>query len=164
MLTAGEVVGLIVAVFWAILVSFLAYVLVKLARLLTETTKMVSDLGERAAPLLDDMTMTVAETNRQLVQVDAIAHNVKGVTATMAGLTGLVSAVATGPLVKLAAFVHGVREALAGRRVPEVRRVRVRAVPEPRIPAGRRAIAAGPRGGRATGAPRGEVRGSGGRR
>src|SRR5690606_40719166 len=51
MLTAGEVAGLIVALFWAILTCFLAMVLVKLARLLTETTKMVSELSDRVLPL-----------------------------------------------------------------------------------------------------------------
>ena len=36
MLTGGQLAGLIVAVFWAILVSFLGLVLLKLARLLQE--------------------------------------------------------------------------------------------------------------------------------
>ena len=38
MLTGEQLAGLLVAVFWAILVCFLAYALLKLARLITEAT------------------------------------------------------------------------------------------------------------------------------
>jgi uncharacterized protein YoxC len=116
MLTAGEVAGLIVAMFWAILVCFLAMVLVKLARLLTETTKMVSELSDRVLPLLDDVTVTVGETNRQLVTVDAIAGNVKEVTDHAAKVTRVTSALLTGSIIKVSALRYGVRRALEGRR------------------------------------------------
>lgn len=116
MLTAGEVAGLIVAMAWAILVCFLAVVLVKLARLLTETTKMVSELGERVAPLLEDVTVTVGEANRQLVAVEAIARDVKQVSGHAAKISDVTQALVTGPLIKLAALGHGVRQALAARR------------------------------------------------
>ncbi|MER7134652.1 DUF948 domain-containing protein [Streptosporangium saharense] len=116
MLTAGEVAGLIVAMAWAILVSFLAVALVKLARLLTETTKMVSELGERVVPLLEDVTVTVSETNRQLVAVEAIARDVKQVSGHAAKISDVTQTLVTGPLIKLAALTHGVRRALSTRR------------------------------------------------
>ncbi|MBB4916852.1 DUF948 domain-containing protein [Streptosporangium saharense] len=116
MLTAGEVAGLIVAMAWAILVSFLAVALVKLARLLTETTKMVSELGERVVPLLEDVTVTVSETNRQLVAVEAIARDVKQVSGHAAKISDVTQTLVTGPLIKLAALTHGVRRALSARR------------------------------------------------
>ncbi|MFF4989807.1 DUF948 domain-containing protein [Streptosporangium saharense] len=115
-LTAGEVAGLIVAMAWAILVSFLAVALVKLARLLTETTKMVSELGERVVPLLEDVTVTVSETNRQLVAVEAIARDVKQVSGHAAKISDVTQTLVTGPLIKLAALTHGVRRALSARR------------------------------------------------
>lgn len=116
MLTAGEVAGLIVAMFWAILVCFLAMVLVKLARLLGETTKMVSELSERVVPLLDDVSVTVGETNRQLVTVEAIAGNVKEVSDHAAKVSRVASGLMTGSFVKASAFRYGVRRALEGRR------------------------------------------------
>ncbi|MER7208787.1 DUF948 domain-containing protein [Streptosporangium sp. NPDC000239] len=116
MLTAGEVAGLIVAMAWAILVCFLAVALVKLARLLTETTKMVSELGERVVPLLEDVTVTVSETNRQLVAVEAIAKDVKQVSGHAAKISDVTQTLVTGPLIKLAALTHGVRRALSARR------------------------------------------------
>ncbi|MEU7004402.1 DUF948 domain-containing protein [Nonomuraea sp. NPDC046570] len=115
MLSAGEVAGLVVAMFWAILVCFLAMVLVKLARLLTETTKMVSDLSDRVVPLIEDVTVTVNEANRQLVAVEAITKDVKQVSGHAAKLSALTQTIVTGPLIKVSALTHGVRRALDGR-------------------------------------------------
>ncbi len=129
MLTAGEVAGLIVAMAWAILVCFLAVALVKLARLLTETTKMVSELGERVVPLLEDVTATVGETNRQLVAVEAITRDVKQVSAHAAKVSDVTQTLVTGPLIKIAALSHGVRRALSARR---------RGRPTPQVIEGRR--------------------------
>ncbi|GAA2852282.1 hypothetical protein GCM10010517_09950 [Streptosporangium fragile] len=116
MLTAGEVAGLIVAMAWAILVCFLIVVLVRLARLLTETTKMVSELSERVVPLLEDVTTAVGETNRQLVAVEAITRDVKQVSGHVAKVSDVTQNLVTGPLIKLAALTHGVRRALGARR------------------------------------------------
>ncbi|MEU0521396.1 DUF948 domain-containing protein [Streptosporangium sp. NPDC006007] len=115
MLTAGEVAGLIVAMGWAILVCFLAVVLVKLARLLTETTKMVAELGERVVPLLEDVTVTVGETNSRLVAVEAITRDVKQISGHAAKISDVTQTLVTGPLIKLAALGHGVRQALSAR-------------------------------------------------
>lgn len=112
MLTAGEVAGLIVATAWAVLVCFLAMVLVRLARLLTETTKMVSDLSERVVPLLEDVTATVGETNRQLIAVEAIAKDVKQVSGHVAKVSDVTQSLVTGPLIKVAALSHGIKQAL----------------------------------------------------
>lgn len=113
MLTAGEVAGLIVAMFWAILVCFMAVMLIRLARLLAETTKMVSELGDRVVPLLEEMNDTVSETHRQLVTARAITESVKDVSGNMAKITGVVSMLFTGPLIKIAALRHGIRAAIA---------------------------------------------------
>ncbi|MEU4724539.1 DUF948 domain-containing protein [Nonomuraea dietziae] len=118
MLTAGELAGLIVAMGWAILVCFLAMVLVKLARLLRETTKLVSDLNNRVVPLLEDMSMTVNEANRQLVTVEAITRDVKQVSGHAAKLSAVTQTIFTGPLIRVSALSHGVRRAIEARRHP----------------------------------------------
>ncbi|MET9340554.1 MULTISPECIES: DUF948 domain-containing protein [unclassified Nonomuraea] len=122
MLTAGELAGLIVAMAWAILVCFLAMVLVKLARLLRETTKMVSDLNDRVVPLLEDMSMTVNEANRQLVAVEAITRDVKQVSGHAAKLSAVTQTIFTGPLIRVSALSHGVRRAIEVRKQPRRRR------------------------------------------
>ena len=116
MLTAGEVAGLIAATGWTVLVCVLVMVLVKLARLLNETTKAVSELNARLTPLLDDVSVTVNETNRQLVVVEAIAQDVKQVSAHAAKLSAVTQTIFTGPLIKVSALGHGVRRAIEARR------------------------------------------------
>ncbi|MFE1772244.1 DUF948 domain-containing protein [Streptomyces sp. NPDC059008] len=104
--------GILVAVFWAILVSFLALVLVRLAQTLKATTKMVAEVSEKAVPLLADASATVRSAHTQLARVDAIAADVQEVTANASALSSTVSSAFGGPLVKVAAFGYGVRRAI----------------------------------------------------
>lgn len=104
--------GLLVAVFWAILVSFLAVVLVRLAQTLKAATKLVTGVTERAVPLLGEASATVRSAQTQLARVDAIATDVQEVTANASALSSTVSTTFGGPLVKVAAFGYGVRRAL----------------------------------------------------
>ncbi|WP_024935464.1 MULTISPECIES: DUF948 domain-containing protein [Actinomadura] len=115
MLTGGQVAGLIVAVFWAVLVSFIALTLLKLSRLLGEASKVVHDIGDQAGPLLDDMTRTVQRANEQLGRTDVITKQVAGVTQNVSAVTTVMTSVVGGPLVKAAAFSYGVRKALGSR-------------------------------------------------
>jgi len=113
--TGGEVAGILVAVFWAILVSFLAVVLARLAQTLRATTRLVADVTEQAVPLLADASATVRSAQTQLDRVDAIASDVQEVTANASALSTTVASTFGGPLVKVAAFGYGVRRALGGR-------------------------------------------------
>jgi uncharacterized protein YoxC len=112
MLTGGQLAGLIVAVFWAVLVAFIALTLLKLSRLLGEAGKVVRELGDQAAPLLDDMSRTVQRANEQLGRTDVITKQVAGVTQNVSAVTTVMTSVVGGPLVKAAAFSYGVRKAL----------------------------------------------------
>ncbi|MBP3080877.1 hypothetical protein WP39_26225 [Streptomyces sp. 604F] len=107
--------GILVAVFWAILVSFLAVALVRLAQTLKATTKLVADVTEQAVPLLADASATVRSAQSQLDRVDAIASDVQEVTSNASALSTTVASTFGGPLVKVAAFGYGVRQAI-GRR------------------------------------------------
>lgn len=111
-MSGGEVAGILVAVFWAILVSFLAVVLVRLAQVLKATTKLVADVTEQAVPLLADASTTVRSARTQMDRVDAIASDVQEVTSNASALSSTVASTFGGPLVKVAAFGYGVRKAL----------------------------------------------------
>ncbi|MBT2367605.1 DUF948 domain-containing protein [Streptomyces sp. ISL-10] len=111
-MTGGEVAGILVAVFWAILVSFLAVVLVRLAQTLRATTELVADVTEQAVPLLADASATVRSAQAQLDRVDAIASDVQEVTSNASALSTTVASTFGGPLVKVAAFGYGVRRVL----------------------------------------------------
>lgn len=112
MLTGEQVAALIVAVFWAILVAFLSYVLVRLARVLSETTKLVAGVTERTVPLLDEMATTVTHVDGQLERIDAITRNVESVTDNASRMSTLVTAVFGGPMTRLAGMSYGVRQAI----------------------------------------------------
>ncbi|MER7953549.1 MULTISPECIES: DUF948 domain-containing protein [unclassified Streptomyces] len=136
-MTGGEVAGILVAVFWAILVSFLAVVLVRLAQTLKATTKLVADVTEQAVPLLSDASATVRSAQTQLDRVDAIASDVQEVTSNASALSTTVASTFGGPLVKVAAFGYGVRRALGRGRdqappAPAPRTVVGRTVPSAR--------------------------------
>lgn len=108
--------GLLVAVFWAILVSFLAVVLVRLAQTLRAATKLVTGVTEQAVPLLGEASETVRSAQSQLARVDAIATDVQEVTSNASALSSTVSTTFGGPLVKVAAFGYGVRRALGRKK------------------------------------------------
>ncbi|MEU4133259.1 DUF948 domain-containing protein [Streptomyces wuyuanensis] len=115
-MTGGEVAGILVAVFWAILVSFLAVVLVRLAQTLRATTKLMAEVTEQAVPLLADASATVRSAQTQLDRVDAIASDVQEVTSNASALSTTVASTFGGPLVKVAAFGYGVRRAMSRNR------------------------------------------------
>lgn len=110
--SGGEVAGILVAVFWAILVSFLAVALARLAQTLKATTKLVADVTDQAVPLLTDASSAVRSAQTQIDRVDAIASDVQEVTSNASALSTTVASTFGGPLVKVAAFGYGVRRAL----------------------------------------------------
>ncbi|NEB79799.1 DUF948 domain-containing protein [Streptomyces sp. SID14478] len=114
-MSGGEVAGILVAVFWAILVSFLAVALARLAQTLRATTKLVSDVTEQAVPLLADASVAVRSAQTQIDRVDSIASDVQEVTSNASALSSTVASTFGGPLVKVAAFGYGVRRAIGGR-------------------------------------------------
>lgn len=115
-MSGGEVAGILVAVFWAILVSFLAVALFRLAQTLRAAGELVTRVTEEAVPLLAEAGATVRSANTQLARVDAIASDVQEVTANASALSSTVSTAFGGPLVKVAAFGYGVRRALGRNR------------------------------------------------
>ena len=112
-MSVGELAGLLVAVFWAVLVTLLAVVLVRLSRVLKEATVLVSAVTEQAVPLLSDAGAAVRSANEQLERVDEITANVQDAAANANALSSTVAATLGGPLVKVAAFSYGVRKAVA---------------------------------------------------
>ncbi|MEU6808806.1 DUF948 domain-containing protein [Streptomyces sp. NPDC046831] len=119
-MSGGEVAGILVAVFWAILVSFLAVALVRLAQTLKATTKLVADVTEQAVPLLSDASRAVRSAQTQIERVDSIASDVQEVTSNASALSTTVASTFGGPLVKVAAFGYGVRRAMGGGRREDV--------------------------------------------
>jgi uncharacterized protein YoxC len=121
-LSGGEVAGLIVAVFWGVLVCFLAYVLIKLGKVIGEAAKLVSGVADQTVPLLGEVTTSVVHVNAELTRVDTITANVEDISGNAKALTSLFAATLGSPIIKVAAFSYGVRRTFTSRREDDVRK------------------------------------------
>ncbi len=122
MLSARDALYLALAAGWLLLVFFFALVLVKLGKVLGETTRLVGGITDRTVPLLGEVTTSVVQVNGQLERVDAITSSVQTITSNVAALSGLFAATLGGPVVKIAAFSYGVRRAASRRQRADMER------------------------------------------
>jgi uncharacterized protein YoxC len=125
----GEIAALIAAGAFAMLVLVLAVPILRLRRTVDAATRALSDLTDRAAPILgkaettmDNVNIALGQVhtsldgvNLQLRKVDTITGHAEAVTANVANLATVVTSVAASPLVKVAAFGYGMRRAAARR-------------------------------------------------
>ncbi len=125
MLTGGQVAALIAAVFFALLMLALCYLVLKLSKTVEETQKLVAGITDKTVPLLGEVTTSVVSVNKELVRVDAITANVQSISGNVSALTSLFAATLGSPVIKVAAFSYGVRSAASRRSEKDVnRRVR----------------------------------------
>lgn len=125
-MTAGQLAALIAAISCAVLAGVAVVVLIRLARLMSAATGLITGYSARADVLLERAQAAVDRTNEQLARTDSITASMDQVTATMAELTGQVSAMAglaralsgavSAPLTGLSALAYGVRRAVLVRR------------------------------------------------
>jgi len=144
-MNAAEAAALIAAVFWALLVSVGVFVLFRLGRLLSESSKLVADLRERSDVLLqraqasvDGAQAAVDRAGRQLDRAESVTASMDELGAGMTELAGQVTAlaglgraIAGGPVGRVGALAYGVRHAISLRRAePQGRRsITTRALP-----------------------------------
>jgi Bacterial protein of unknown function (DUF948) len=141
-MNAAEAAALIAAVFWALLVSVGVFVLFRLGRLLSESTKLVADLRERSDVVLqraqtavDGAQAAVDRAGGQLDRAESVTASMDELGAGMTELAGQVTAlaglgraIAGGPVGRVGALAYGVRHAISLRRA------------EPQEPPGRRSV------------------------
>ncbi|MGO8884379.1 MAG: hypothetical protein ACLPUO_16120 [Streptosporangiaceae bacterium] len=157
-MNAGQVAELIGAGFWAVLVCAAVYVLIRLSRLISAGTRILSEYHERTDLLIERAQAAVDRTNEQLARTDAITASMQQVTTDMAelsaqvsALAGLAKSISAGfgtPMLRFAAALYGVRRAVAVRRSPELASPELRGTPgagPEMAPLSRRAIAGAPR-------------------
>ena len=125
MISVGDVVGLLFAVGFLVLVLFLCIVLLRLTKVLEETRELVSGITDKTVPLLGEVTTSVVHVNEELVRVDKITANVQSISANVSSLTALFAATLGSPVIKVAAFSYGVRKA-AGKRSEDDMRKKVK--------------------------------------
>jgi uncharacterized protein YoxC len=126
----GGIAALIAAGAFAMLVLVLAVPILRLRHTVDAATRALRDVADRTGPMLNSVNTSIDNVNTaltqvhttldgvnvQLARVDTITENVAHVSANVANLSTVVSAAAANPLVKVAAFGYGVRNAAAKRR------------------------------------------------
>ncbi|HET9896396.1 MAG TPA: DUF948 domain-containing protein [Streptosporangiaceae bacterium] len=123
---AGQLAALIAAFSFAVAVCVAVYVLIRLARLITLATAVLTGYQDATNELLLRAQATVGRADEQLARTRELSDSVEAVTASMTDLSEQVSAVAGSarlvasglgaPVLRLAAAHYGVRRALAVRR------------------------------------------------
>lgn len=117
-MSLADIAGLIGALVFAVLVGLLAVPLIKLGRVLDETTRAIRDASDNLTPILQETATSIVEANKQLARLDAITTNVAEVTGNVSALVALVAATIGGPLIKLAGFSAAAKAAFGFRRAP----------------------------------------------
>jgi uncharacterized protein YoxC len=125
-MNAGQLAALIAAVFFALGVCVGVYVLIKLARLISLASTVVTGYQDATDHLLRRAQAAVDRADEQLARTHALSESVEAVSASMTDLSEQVSAVAGSarlvadgigtPVLRLAAAGYGVRRAIAVRR------------------------------------------------
>ena len=124
-MSGAEIAALIAAVAFVLLVGLLAVPILKLGRTLDEATLAIRKAHEGAQPILTNANDTVAQVNKELARVEGITQSAQAVSSNAAALTSLFATTLGSPVVRVAAFSYGVRQAAAKRRKADVsRRVR----------------------------------------
>jgi uncharacterized protein YoxC len=112
--SVGDWALVILAVFWAVLVLFLALVLVALFRMLEAVKQLIDGIRTETVPLLSEVRTTVVSVNRELEHVDGLMVAAGNLARSAQRLGGIVERTLGNPLVKAAAYGAGAR-ALFGR-------------------------------------------------
>jgi len=133
-MNAGQLAALIAAAFFAVAMCAAVFVLVRLARLISAATSLVTSYQAGADDVLARSRAAVERADQHLARTGAMADGVDAVAESMADLSVQVSAVAgtarliaSGlgtPVLRLAAAGHGVRHALAVRRSAQTTGIR----------------------------------------
>jgi hypothetical protein len=124
--SAGQLAALIAAGFFAVGMCAAVFVLLRLAGLISHANRIMTDYGDRAGTLIERAQAAVDRTNEQLERTDSITASMDEVTSNMADLSGhvadlagLARGISAGfgtPLLRVSAFVFGVRRAVWLRR------------------------------------------------
>jgi uncharacterized protein YoxC len=106
-MSGGDIAAIIAAGALALFVLFLAVPLMKLGKLLDETTETVKEINDSLPSLLSGISETVDQTNKQLAKIDAITDSVADMSSNFQSLVAVFSASVGAPLLKLAGYLKG---------------------------------------------------------
>ena len=123
MQNAGDLAALAAAFFFAVLVCGGVYVLIRLARMISEGTRLLADMRAQSDTVFERVQTAVDRANQQLdatssvtTGMDELNEGMSQLTDQVSALAGLGRVISAGPAGRVGAFVYGVRHAVAIRR------------------------------------------------
>ncbi len=123
MQNAGDLAALVAAFFFATGVCAGIYVLIRLARMISEGTRLLADMRAQSDTVFERVQTAVDRANQQLdatssvtAGMDELNEGMSQLTDQVSALAGLGRAISAGPAGRAGAFVYGVRHAVAIRR------------------------------------------------
>ncbi len=123
MQNAGDLAAIVAAFFFAVLVCAGVYVLIRLARMISEGTRLLADMRAQSDTVFERVQTAVDRANQQLdatssvtAGMDELNEGMSQLTDQVSALAGLGRAISAGPAGRVGAFVYGVRHAVAIRR------------------------------------------------
>lgn len=123
MQNAGDLAALVAAFFFAVLVCAGVYVLIRLARMISEGTRLLADMRAQSDTVFERVQTAVDRANQQLdatssvtTGMDELNEGMSQLTDQVSALAGLGRVISAGPAGRVGAFVYGVRHAVAIRR------------------------------------------------
>jgi len=123
MVNAGDLAALVAVFFWAVLVCAVVYVLIRLARLMSEASRAMAEMRSRNDLAFERVQAAVDRANQQLDKTSSVTASLDELNTGMSELAeqvstlaGLGRTIAAGPAGRAAAFVYGVRHAVGIRR------------------------------------------------
>ena len=111
-MSAGDWALIILAVFWAVLVVFLALLSVSLFRVLASTRELIDGLRTETVPLLAEVRTTVTSVNHELENADRLVVSAANITGTVERVSKLVELFVSTPLIKGISYGYGAQRAL----------------------------------------------------
>jgi uncharacterized protein YoxC len=108
----GGIAAIVLAAFWAVLVLFMAIVLVNLFRVLESTKGLIDGITKETVPLLSEVTVTVTNVNRELDTVHGVTESAGKIVKSVERLSGVVEQTVSSPLIKVASAGYGLTRGL----------------------------------------------------
>jgi uncharacterized protein YoxC len=107
--SAGDWALVILAVFWAVLVLFLALVMISVFRMLEAVKQLIDGIRTETVPLLSEVRTTVVNVNQELERVDGLMAAAGNIARSGQRLANIIEHTLGNPLVKAAAYGAGAR-------------------------------------------------------
>lgn len=108
----GGIAAIIAAAAWALLVFFLALMVVNLFRVLESTRTLIDGIRQETVPLLGEVTATVTSVNKELDRVDGIMESAGSIVRNVERVSTVVEQAVSSPLIKIVAFSAGASRAV----------------------------------------------------